>query len=106
MSYDPVCESGAMAPSRLCQLLCPPSRQMGTVAHRQPHAMITTKLFCFISNVENRRVVLSSAPALETSAQRPVGKRTHLPGEQTITLRRGRTAPDAGALSSNILLRF
>src|ERR1017187_5115404 len=64
MSYDPVCESGARAPSRLCQLLCPPNRQMGTFAHSQPHATITTKLFCFSSNVENRRVVLSSPPAL------------------------------------------
>jgi hypothetical protein len=64
MSYDPVCKSGARAPSRLCQLLCPPYRQMGTVAHSQAHATITNKSFCFSNNAENRRVVLSSAPAL------------------------------------------
>src|ERR1700688_4463950 len=64
MSYDPVCESGARAPFRLCQLLCPPNRQMGTFAHSQPHATITTKLFCFSRNVENRRVVFGSPPAL------------------------------------------
>ena len=64
MSYDPVCESRARAPSRLCQLLCPPNRQMGTFAHSQPHATITTKLFCFSGNVENKTVVFGSAPAL------------------------------------------
>src|SRR6202521_5926552 len=37
---------------------------MGTGAHSQPHARITTKLFCFSGNVENRRVVLTIPPAL------------------------------------------
>jgi hypothetical protein len=45
---------------------------MGTFAHSQPHATITTKLFCFSRNVENRRVVFGSPPALGTSAQRLV----------------------------------
>src|SRR5260370_32440864 len=44
--------------------LCPPNRQMGTGAHSQPHARITTKLFCFSGNVENRRVVLTIPPSL------------------------------------------
>jgi hypothetical protein len=43
---------------------------MGTVAHSQPHASITTKLFCFSSNVENRRVVLSRPPALGAGGPR------------------------------------
>src|ERR1019366_5060563 len=51
-------------PSQVCQLLCPPYRQMGTVAHSQPHAPASTKLFFFSSNAENRRVVFSSPPAL------------------------------------------
>ena len=63
-------ESRGSAPSRLCQLLCPPSRQMGTVAHSQPHATITTKSFCFSSNAENRRVVASSPPALGAGGPR------------------------------------
>jgi hypothetical protein len=50
--------------SRLCQLLCPPNRQMGTFAHRQPHAIISTKSFCFSANVENRKVVFGGPPAL------------------------------------------
>jgi hypothetical protein len=50
--------------SRLCQLLCPPNRQMGTFAHSQPHATITAKLFCFSRNVESRRVVFGRPPAL------------------------------------------
>ena len=50
--------------TRLCQLLCPPNRRMGTRAHSQPHARITAKLFCFSRNVENRTVVFGSAPAL------------------------------------------
>jgi hypothetical protein len=50
--------------SRLCQLLCPPNRQMGTVAHSQPHATIAAKLFCFSRNVENRTVVLGRPPVL------------------------------------------
>jgi hypothetical protein len=49
---------------RLCQLLCPPNRQMGTFAHSQPHATIAVKLFCFSSNVENRRIVFGRPPAL------------------------------------------
>src|SRR5882724_9051209 len=48
----------------MCQLLCPPNRQMGTSAHGQPHATITTKLFCFSGNTGNRRLVLSRPPAL------------------------------------------
>jgi len=60
----PVWQTRVSATSRLCQLLCPPNRQMGTGAHSQPHARITTKLFCFSGNVENRRVVLTIPPAL------------------------------------------
>jgi len=37
---------------------------MGIFAHSQPHATITAKLFCFSSNVENRRVVFCGPPAL------------------------------------------
>jgi hypothetical protein len=59
----PVWRTWASAASQLCQLLCPPYRQMGTVAHSQPHTKITTKLFCFSSNIGNRRVVYGSAPA-------------------------------------------
>jgi hypothetical protein len=70
MSYDPVCESGARAPSRLCQLLCPPNRQMGTFAHSQPHATIMTKLFCFSGNVENKKVVFGRPPALGAGGPR------------------------------------
>jgi len=44
--------------------LCPPNRQMGTSAHGQPHATITTKLFWFSGNTGNRRLVLSRPPAL------------------------------------------
>jgi hypothetical protein len=51
-------------PSRLCQLLCPSNRQMGTVAHSQTHATITVKLFCFSRNVENKTVVCGRPPAL------------------------------------------
>ena len=60
----PVWQTRVSATSRLCQLLCPPNRQMGTGAHSQPHARITTKLFCLSGNVENRRVVLTIPPAL------------------------------------------
>jgi hypothetical protein len=49
---------------RVCQLLCPPYKHLGTSAHRQPHETITTKLFCFSGSIENRRVVLSGMPAL------------------------------------------
>ena len=69
-SLVPVCESGARTPSRVCQLLCPPYRQMGTVAHSQPHATITPKLFCFSSNAENKTVVFSSPPALGAGGPR------------------------------------
>jgi hypothetical protein len=55
---------------RLCQLLCPPNRQMGTFAHSQPHATITAKLFCFSRNVENRTVVFASPPALGAGGPR------------------------------------
>ena len=70
MSYDPICESGASAPSRLCQLLCPPNRQMGTFAHSQPHATISAKSFCFSGNVENKTVVFGSPPALGAGGPR------------------------------------
>src|ERR1700687_3458552 len=46
-----------VTPSRLCQVLCPPKRQMGTFEYSQPHATITAKLFCFSGNVDNRTVV-------------------------------------------------
>jgi len=42
------------APPRMCRLLCPPCRHLGTFAHSQTHAAIATKLFCFSSNAENR----------------------------------------------------
>jgi len=69
------------APSEMCQLLCPPYIQMGTVGHSQTHATITTKLFCFSSNVENRRVAFGSPPALgagglELKSARPDDDRT------------------------------
>ena len=43
---------------------------MGTFAHSQPHATVTTKLFCFSSDVENRTVVLSRPPALGAGGPR------------------------------------
>jgi hypothetical protein len=49
--------------TRMCQLLCPLNRQMGTLAHSQPHATITVKLFCFSRNTQNRTVVFGSPPA-------------------------------------------
>jgi len=58
------------APSEMCQVLCPPNRQVGTFRHSQPHARITTKLFCFSRNVENRRVVFGSPPALGAGGPR------------------------------------
>jgi hypothetical protein len=36
----PVWQTRVSATSRLCQLLCPPNRQMGTGAHSQPHAAL------------------------------------------------------------------
>jgi hypothetical protein len=62
--------TGASAPFRLCQFLCPLYRQMGTTAHSQPHATITVKLFCFSRNVENMTVVFGSAPALGAGGRR------------------------------------
>jgi len=55
---------------RLCRLLCPLNRQMGTVPHSQPHATIMPKLFIFSKNVENRTVVFGSAPALGAGGPR------------------------------------
>jgi hypothetical protein len=46
----------------------PPNRQMGTFAHSQPHARITTKLFCFSRNVGNKAIVFGSAPTLTEGA--------------------------------------
>src|SRR6266478_7685488 len=63
-SYDPVFESWASVPFRVCQLLCPPYKHLGTFGHSQPHATITTKLFCFSGSIENKRVVLIGMPAL------------------------------------------
>src|SRR6202521_715896 len=56
------------SPHSIVPTFVPTHRQMGTVAHSQPHATITTKLFCFSSNVENRRVVFGRPPALGASA--------------------------------------
>jgi hypothetical protein len=61
---------------RVCQRLCPPYKHLGAFAHSQPHATITTKLFCFSGSIENRRVVLSGMPALgaggpESKSRRP-----------------------------------
>src|ERR1700688_4531773 len=64
LSLDNVVCPNCRQDSRLCQLLCPPDRQMGTFAHSRPHATITAKLFCFSRNVENRTVVFGSPPAL------------------------------------------
>jgi len=77
-----------------------------TIAYIVALPKSSVKSIAFRSKIEKEGLPRSGAPDLETSAQGPVGKRTRLPGEQTITLRRGPTAPDAGALSSNILLRF
>src|SRR5882762_11807300 len=63
-SYDPVFESWASVPFRVSQLLCPPYKHLGTFEHSQPHATITTKLFCFSGSIENKRVVLIGMPAL------------------------------------------
>src|ERR1700680_2148643 len=52
------------SPHSIVPTFVPTHRQMGTVAHSQPHATITTKLFCFSSNVENRRGVFSGPPDL------------------------------------------
>src|SRR6266481_4984154 len=48
----------------MCRLLCPPCRQMGTAGHSHLHATDSAKLLVFSSSAENRRVVLSSPPAL------------------------------------------
>jgi hypothetical protein len=45
--------------------------------------------FAFKTKIEKEGLPRDSTPDLETSAQRPVGKRTHLPGEQVC--RRGNT---------------
>jgi len=45
LSIDNVVCPSCRQDSRLCQLLCPPNRQMGTVAHSQPHTAMTAKLF-------------------------------------------------------------
>jgi hypothetical protein len=55
---------GLFQSRKVCQVLCPPCKHLGTFAHSQPHATITSKLFCFSSIVENRRVVLDGPPAL------------------------------------------
>jgi hypothetical protein len=70
---------------KVCQVLCPPCKHLGTFAHSQPHATITSKLFCFSSVVENRRVVLGSAPALGAGGLRfKSGRPDQIPGTQRV----------------------
>jgi hypothetical protein len=52
-----------------------------TCSYIVPLPMSSAKSFSFRSRSEKEELPRGSTPDLETSAQRPVGKRTHLPGE-------------------------
>jgi hypothetical protein len=66
-------------------------------SHMAAHRATTkyfSNSFVFKTTIEKEGLSRDSTPALETSAQRPVGTRTHLPGEQGFSAARTRQTAD------------
>jgi len=82
----------ASVPFRVCQLFVPPYKHLGTFGHSQPHATITTKLFCFSGSIENKRVFESECLLGRRSPRFKSGRPDHQPTELTDFLFRDTSA--------------